>query len=61
MLLAGDADDDLIEVLFIATAWRTPTDAVGKFPAKFQVPLADCFICNRDTTRRQHLFDHSQA
>ena len=34
VLLAGDADDDLIEVPFVATARRTPLDAVGKLPAE---------------------------
>jgi len=36
MLLAGDGDDDLIKVPFIAAAGRGPTDAVGEFPAEFQ-------------------------
>jgi hypothetical protein len=36
VLLAGDADDDLIEVPFVATARRAPLDAVGKLPAELQ-------------------------
>ena len=31
MLLPGDADDNLIEVPFVATARRSPTDPVGEF------------------------------
>jgi hypothetical protein len=61
VLLTGDGDDDLIQVLFVATTWRSPTDAVGKFPAEFQAPLADCLVCHQDATRRQHLLDHAQA
>jgi hypothetical protein len=40
MLLAGDGDDDLIKVPFVATTGCAPTDAVGEFPAEFQAPLA---------------------
>jgi hypothetical protein len=31
MLLPGEADDHLIEVPFVATARRSPTDPVGEF------------------------------
>src|SRR5260221_10124751 len=41
MLLAGNADGDLIEVPFVATARRSPADAVGEFPAEFEAPLPD--------------------
>jgi hypothetical protein len=34
MLLPGEADDNLIEVPFVATARCSPTDAVGEFPAE---------------------------
>lgn len=37
MLLPGDADDDLVEVPLVATARRSPTDAVGEFPAEFRL------------------------
>jgi hypothetical protein len=59
VLLAGDADDDLIEVPSIATTGATPTDAIGKFPAEFQPPAVDRLAGHRDATGRQHLFDHS--
>jgi hypothetical protein len=39
MLLRGEADDDLIEVPFVATARRSPADTVGEFPAEFEAPL----------------------
>src|ERR1700742_1153421 len=61
LLLAGDADDDLIEVPFVATARRAPLDAVGKLPAELQAPSPDRLIRHRDATRCQHLLDHPQA
>jgi hypothetical protein len=33
VLLAGDGDDDLVEVPFVAAARGSPTDAVGEFAA----------------------------
>src|SRR3954451_24992689 len=41
MLLAGDGDNDLIQMPFIAAAGGTPADAVGELPAEFQAPLPD--------------------
>jgi hypothetical protein len=38
--IAGEGDDDLIEVPFVAAAGGSPTDAVGEFAAEFQAPLA---------------------
>jgi hypothetical protein len=61
MLLPGEADDDLIEVPFVATARRSPTDPVGEFPPEFEAPLPDRLVRHRDATGRQHLLDHAQA
>src|SRR5437762_5621239 len=61
MLLPGDADDDLIEVPFVATPRRSPTYAVGEFPAKFEAPLPDRLVRHRDAAGGQHLLDHAQA
>src|ERR1700726_2277089 len=60
MLLPGEADAHLIEVPFVATARRSPTDAVGEFPAEFEAPLPDR-LQHRDTAGGQHLLDHAQA
>src|SRR6476646_3595964 len=49
MLLPGEADDEFIEVPFVATARRSPTDPVGEFPAEFEAPLSYCFGRHRDT------------
>src|SRR6202034_2685747 len=61
MLLAGDGDDDLVKVPFVAAARRSPTDAVGEFATEFQAPLPDRLVCDRDAASRQHLLDHAQA
>jgi hypothetical protein len=61
MLLAGDGDDDLIEVPLVAALGRAPTNAVGELAAKFQTPLPDRLIGHRDATSRQYLFDHAKA
>src|SRR5260370_31365079 len=61
MLLPGEADDHLIEVPFVAAARRSPTDAVGEFPAEFEAPLPDRLVRHRDPAGGQHLLDHAQA
>ena len=40
MLLADDADDDLIQVPFVATERRSLTDAAGEFPVEISGPIA---------------------
>src|ERR1700737_5360927 len=59
MLLPGEADDNLIEVPFVATARCSPTDAVGEFPADFGPPLPDRLVRPRDAARPQHPLDHA--
>src|SRR6202047_3757184 len=61
MLLPGEADDHLIEVPFVATASRSPPDAVAECPAKFEAPLPDRLVRHRDAAGGQHLLDHAQA
>src|SRR6266404_8738102 len=61
MLLPGEADDDLIEVPFVATERRSPPDPVGEFPAEFEAPLPDRLVRHRDTAGGQHLLRHAQA
>jgi hypothetical protein len=61
MLLAGDGDDDLIQVPLVAALGGTPTNAVGELAAKFQTPLPDRLIGHRDAASRQYLFDHAKA
>jgi hypothetical protein len=58
LLLPGDADDDLVEVPSVATARRSPPDAVGEFPPEFQAPLPDGLVRHRDTAGGQHLLGH---
>src|ERR1700758_3299335 len=47
MLLPGDADDNLIEVPFVATARRSPPDAIGEFAAEFKATLPDRLVRHR--------------
>src|SRR5436190_10469967 len=61
MLLPGDADDDLIEVPFVATPRRSPTYAVGEFPAKFEAPLPDRLVRHRDAAGRPCWRDRCRA
>src|ERR1700748_3068102 len=61
MLLAGDGDDDLIQVPLVAALGRAPTNAVGELAAKFEAPLPDRLIGHRDAASRQHLLNHAQA
>src|SRR6201997_3860135 len=61
MLLPGDADDDLIEVPFVATERRSLTDAASEFPAEFEAPLPDRLVRHRNVAGGQHLLDHPQA
>src|SRR5260370_24127941 len=53
MLFPGEADDDLIEVPFVATARRAPADPVGEFPAEFEAPLPDRLCRHPDAAGRQ--------
>ena len=61
MFLAGDGDDDLVEVPFVAAARGSPTDTVGGLAAKFQARLPDRLVGDRDAASRQHLLDQAQA
>src|ERR1700759_866256 len=61
MLLAGDGDDDLVQVPLVAALGRASTNAVGELAAKFQTPLPDRLIGHRDAASRQYLFDHAKA
>src|SRR5208337_3550317 len=61
LLLAGDGDDNLVKVPFVAATGGSPTDAVGEFPTELQAPLPDRLVCDRDAASRQHLLNHAQA
>src|SRR4051794_9381474 len=61
VLLAGDGNDDLIQMPFVAAARGASTEAVGEFAAEFQAPLPDRLVGDRDAASRQHLLNHTQA
>jgi hypothetical protein len=37
-------------VPFVATAWRSPRDPLGEFPAEFEAPLPDRLVRHRVPT-----------
>ena len=57
VLLAGDAEDNLVKMPFVAAAGGSPTEAVGELPVEFQAPLPDRLVGDQDAASRQHLFD----
>ena len=61
MLVPSDADDNLIDVPFVAPARRALTDAIGEFSAEFKAPLPDRLVRHRDAAGGQHLLHHAQA
>ena len=52
VLLAGNAEDNLVKVPFVAAAGGSPTKAVGEFLAEFQAPLPDRLVGDRDAAGR---------
>ena len=44
MVLAGDGEDDLVEMPLVAPARFPATQVVGDVPTEFQAPLADRFV-----------------
>jgi hypothetical protein len=61
MLLATDADHDLIEMPLVSRRRKTAADLLGEILAEFQRPLPDCLVADQDASGRQHLLDHAQA
>jgi hypothetical protein len=58
VLLAGDGDDDLVQVPLVATTRSSPTDAAGKFRRTSGPTAGSSHMSPRC---RQHLLDHAQA
>ena len=61
MLLARDADHDLIKVPLVSGCRKTPADLVGKALTEFQRPPTYGLVADEDAADRQHLLDHAQA
>jgi hypothetical protein len=65
VLLAGDGDDDLVQVPFVAAARSSATNTGGEFATEFQAPLPavdllrSSTVCDRDAASRQHLLKPS--
>lgn len=48
MLLASDADDNLIKVPLVSWRWRTPADLVSETLAELHCPLPDGLMTDLD-------------
>ena len=59
MLLAGDADHDLIEVPLVSGCRKTPADLVGEALAEFQRPLPHGLMADHDASCGENLLDHA--
>jgi len=61
VLLAGDRDDDLIHMPFVAASRRTLADLIGERFAELLSPLTHGLVGHANPTGRQHLLDHAKA
>src|SRR5580698_8220604 len=59
--LAGDRDDDLIHMPFVAASRRALADLIGECLAELLPPLAHGLVGHANPARRQHFFDHAKA
>ena len=59
--LARDADDNLVEMPFVAeAAGGSATDLIGEMPSEFLRPVPDRLVADDDAARRQHVLDHAR-
>ena len=61
VLLAADADEHLIHVLFVARPWPAPLQLIRELPTKAQAPLADALVTDHDAAGGQDRLDVAQA
>lgn len=61
MLLASDADHNLIKMPFVSGCGQTPADPIGKALAELERPLPHRLVADQDTAGGQHLLHHAQA
>jgi len=61
VLLAADADEHLVEVLFVARLGPSSLQLVGELPTKAQAPLADALVADHDAAGGQDRLDVTQA
>ena len=59
--LAGDRDDDLIHMPFVAASRRALADLIGERLAELLPPLAHGLLRHANPARRQHFLDHTKA
>jgi len=58
---AGDGNDDLVQMPFIATRRSPAADLIGKCAAELVRPSTHGLVAHAYAARRQHLFDHAEA
>jgi hypothetical protein len=61
VLLAGDRDDDLIHMPFVAASRRKLADLIGERFAELLPPLAHGLVGHANPALRQHFLDHAKA
>ena len=61
VLLAGDRDDDLIPMPFVAASRRRLANLIGKRFAELPPPLPHGFVGHANSALRQHFLDHAKA
>src|SRR5918997_3935580 len=61
VLLAGDLENDLIQMPLIARARQPTADLIGERLAEFERPLPHALMADDDAASGQHLLDHAQA
>ncbi len=61
MRLAVDANDDFVQVLFVAKLRRAPTDGAGEVPTELLGPAPDSLVPDEAPAGCQPTFDHAQA
>src|ERR1700722_10529873 len=59
--LAGDRDDDLIHMPFVAASRRALADLISERLAELLSPLAHGLVGHANPAGRQYLLDHAQA
>lgn len=61
VLLAGDADHNLIKMPFIPGCWKTAADLVGEVLAELQRPLPHRLMADQEAAGREHFLHHPEA
>jgi hypothetical protein len=61
MLLARDVDDNLVQMPFVSSNWKSAADLFREALAELQRPLPHRLVADQDAASQQHLLDHPRA